>query len=103
MRNRIITPIPLLSFAIAKETTKSRSRLKFVVLMRLKKNEISRSEGAKVMIVRGQPKKALIWSLIVDDSARNAINSMNSMKSNFTPKWARTLAKRKRARTLSRM
>ena len=55
------------------------------------------------MIVRGQPKKALIWSLIVDDSARNAINSMNSMKSNFTPKWARTLAKRKRAQTLSRM
>ena len=53
MRNRIITPIPLLSFAIAKKTTKSRSRLKFVVLMRLKKNEISRSEGAKVMIVRG--------------------------------------------------
>ena len=33
----------------------------------------------------------------------HAINSMNSMKSNFTPKWARTLAKRKRARTLSRM
>ena len=32
MRDRIITLIPLLSFAIAKETTKSRSRLKFVVL-----------------------------------------------------------------------
>ena len=46
MRDRIITPIPLLSFAIAKETTKSRLRLKFVVLMRLKKNETSRTEGA---------------------------------------------------------
>ena len=33
MRDRIITPIPFLSFAITKETTKSRSRLKFVVLM----------------------------------------------------------------------
>ena len=52
-RDRIITPIPLLSYAIAKETTKSRSRLKFVMLMRLKKNETSRIEGAKVMIVRG--------------------------------------------------
>ena len=53
MRNRIITPISLLSFAIAKETTKFGSRLKFVMLMRLKKNETSRSKGAKVMIVRG--------------------------------------------------
>ena len=52
-RDRIITPIPLLSYAIAKETTKSRSRLKFVMLMRLKKNETSRTKGAKVMIVRG--------------------------------------------------
>ena len=53
MRDRIITPIPFLSFTITKETTKSRSRLKFVMLMRLKKNETSRSKGAKVMIVRG--------------------------------------------------
>ena len=52
MRDRIITPIPFLSFAITKETTKSRSRLKFVVFMRLKKNETSRSKGAKVMVVR---------------------------------------------------
>ena len=53
MRDRIITPIPFLSFAITKKTTKSRSRLKFVVLMRLKKNKTSRSKRAKVMIVRG--------------------------------------------------
>ena len=53
MRDRIIASIPFLSFTITKETTKSRSRLKFVVLMRLKKNETSRSEGTKVMIVRG--------------------------------------------------
>ena len=53
MRDRIITPIPFLSFSITKETTKSRSRLKFVVLIRLKKNETSRSKGAKVMIVKG--------------------------------------------------
>ena len=53
MRDGIITLIPLLSFIIAKKTIKSRSRLKFVVLMRLKKNETSRSKGEKVMIVRG--------------------------------------------------
>ena len=52
-RDMIITPIPFLSFAITKETTKSRSRLKFVVFMRLKKNETSRSKEAKVMVVRG--------------------------------------------------
>ena len=53
MRDRIITPILFLSFAITKETTKSRARLKFVVLMRLKKNKTSRSKGVKVMIVKG--------------------------------------------------
>ena len=52
MRDRIITPIPFLSFAITKETTKSRSRLKFVVFMRLKKHKTSRSKGLKVMIIR---------------------------------------------------
>ena len=44
MRDRIITPIPLLRFSITKETIESRSRLKFVVLMRLKKNETSKSK-----------------------------------------------------------
>ena len=38
--------------AITKETTKSRSRIKFVVFMRLKKNETNRSKGSKVMIIR---------------------------------------------------
>ena len=51
MIDRIITPIPLLSFAIAKKTTKPRMRLKFVMLMRLKKNETGRIERAKVVIV----------------------------------------------------
>ena len=51
MRDRIITSIPLLSFAIAKKTTKSRLKLKFVMLTWLKKNETGRTEGAKVVIV----------------------------------------------------
>ena len=51
MRDKIITLIPLLSFTIAKKTTKSRPRLKFVMLMWLKKNETGRTERAKVMIV----------------------------------------------------
>ena len=33
MRDRIITPVPLLSFTIAKKITKFRSRLKFVTLI----------------------------------------------------------------------
>ena len=53
MRDRIIKLIPFLSFAITKKTTKSRSKLKFVMLMRLKMNKTSRFEGAQVMIVRG--------------------------------------------------
>ena len=44
MRDRIITSIPLLSFAIAKKTTKPRLRLKFFMLMWLKKNETGRTE-----------------------------------------------------------
>ena len=51
MRDRIITPIPLLSFTIAKKTTKPGPRLKFVMLMWLKKNETSRTKGAKVAII----------------------------------------------------
>ena len=51
IRDRIITPIPLLSFAIAKKTTKSRPRLKFVMLMRLKKNETSKIKGGNVVII----------------------------------------------------
>ena len=51
IRDRIITVISLLSFAIAKKTTKSRLTLKFIMLMWLKKNETGRTEGAKVVIV----------------------------------------------------
>ena len=46
MRDIIITPIPLLIFTIVKETTKSGSRLKFVVLIRPKKNETGKTNGA---------------------------------------------------------
>ena len=52
IRDMIITLISLLSFAITKKITKSRLRLNFIMLMRLKKNKIGRTEGAKVVIVR---------------------------------------------------
>ena len=35
----------------------------------------------------------LIWSLILDDSARNAINSINNMKSSFAPKRSRNFGR----------
>ena len=92
MRDRIITSIPLLSFATAKKITKSRPRLKFVMLMWLKKNETSRIEEAKVVIVWRRPKKAFIWSLILDNMTWNAINSMNS---SFTLKRSRKFGREK--------
>ena len=52
MRDKIITPIPVLSFVIAKKTKKLKSRLMFVMLMRLKKNVTCITEGVKVVIVR---------------------------------------------------
>ena len=51
MRDKIITLISLLSVVIAKKTTKSRPRLKFVMLMWLKKNKTGRFKEAKVVIV----------------------------------------------------
>ena len=64
------------------------------MLMWLKKNETSRIEGAKVVIV-WRPKKALIWSLILDNRTWSVINSMNSMKSSFTPKRNRNFGREK--------
>ena len=68
-----------------------------VVLMRLKKNEIDKIEGAQVMIIRGQPKEALIWSLIMNDSAWKTINRMNSMKRGFTPKLGKNFGREKKS------
>ena len=65
--------------------------------MRLKKNEIDKIEGAQVMIIRGQPKEALIWSLIMNDSAWKTINRMNSMKRGFTPKLGKNFGREKKS------
>ena len=97
MRDRIITPIPLLSFSIAKKTIKSWPSLKFVMLKWLKKNETNRTEGANVVIVWRWSKKTLIWSLILDDKTRNAINSMNNMKSSFTLKRSKNFDREKKS------
>ena len=48
MRDRIITPIPFLSFAITKETTKSKARLEFVCVHEAKEEQnkqIKKIEG----------------------------------------------------------
>ena len=63
--------------------------------MWMKKNETSKIEGAKVVIVWRRPKKVLIWSLILDNRTWNAINSMNNMKNNFTPKRSRSFDREK--------
>ena len=65
------------------------------MLMWLKKNETGRTEGAKVVIVWRWPKKAFIWSLILNNRTWNAINSMNSMKSSFAPKRSMNFGREK--------
>ena len=65
------------------------------MLMWLKKNETSKTEGAKVVIVWRLPKKAFIWSSILDNKTSNAINSMNSMKSSFALKGSRNFGRKK--------
>ena len=95
VRDRIITPVPLSSFTITKKIAKPRLRLKSVMLMWLKKNETGRTKGTKVLIFWRWPKKALIWSLILDDRIRNAINSMNNMKSGFVPKRSKNFGRKK--------
>ena len=39
----------------------------------------------------------LIWSFILDEKTRNAINSMNSMKSNFATKRSRNFGREKKS------
>ena len=94
-QNTTLQEIPLLSFAIAKKTTKSRPKHKLVMLMWLKKKKTCKTKGAKVVIVWRWPKKVLIWSLILDDKTGNVANSMNSMKSSFDPKRSRNFGREK--------
>ena len=65
------------------------------MLMWMKKNETSRTKGAKVVIIWRCPRKALIWSLIVDNKTWNVINSMNNMKSSFASKRSRNFSREK--------
>jgi hypothetical protein len=89
MSNRIITSISFFSFAITKEATKARTRLQFVVFMRLKKDEIGRAKGLEILIVRWRSKKALIRSLIRNSWAWNTIDGMGSSENGFSPKGYR--------------
>ena len=89
MSNRIITSISFLSFTIIKEATKARTRLEFVVFMRLKKDETGRAKGSEMLIVRWRPKKALIRSLIRNGWTWNTIDGMGSNENSFSPKGYR--------------
>ena len=87
--NRIITSISFLSFNITKETTKARTRLEFIVFMRLNKDETGRAKGSEMLIVRWRSKKALIRSLIRNGWTWNTIDGMGSSKNSFSPKGYR--------------
>ena len=93
MSNRIITTISFLSFAITKEATKARTRLEFVVFMRLKKDETGRAKGLEMLIVRWRSKKALISSLIRNGWTWNTIDGMGSSENSFSPKGYRNFGR----------
>ena len=93
MSNRIITSISFLSFTITKEATKARMRLKFVVFMRLKKDETGRVKGSEMSIVRWRSKKALIRSLIRNGWTWNTIDGMGSSENSFSPKGHRNIGR----------
>ena len=93
MSNRIITSISFLSFTIIKEATKARTRLEFVVFMRLKKDETSRAKGSKMLIVRWRSKKALIRNLIRNGWTWNTIDGMGSNENSFSPKGYRNFGR----------
>ena len=93
MSNRIITSISFLSFAITKEATKARTRLEFVVFMRLKKDETSRAKGSEMLIVGWRSKKALIRSLIRNCWTWSTVDGMGSSEDSFSPKGYRNFGR----------
>jgi hypothetical protein len=95
MSNRIITSIFFLSFAITKEATKARTRLEFVVFMRLKKDKTGRAKGSEMLIVRWRSKKTLIRSLIKNCWAWNMIDGMGNSENSFSPKGYRNFGRQK--------
>jgi hypothetical protein len=103
MSNRIITSISFLSFAITKEATKTRTRLKFVVFMRLKKNETGIAKGSKMLIVRWRSKKTLIRSLIRNGWLGIRLMAWAAVRTASPQKGTGNLEDRRRARTVSRM
>ena len=73
--------------------TKARTRLEFVVLMRLKKDETGRAKGSEMLIVRWRSKKVLIRSLIRNSWTWNTIDGMGSSENSFSPKGYRNFGR----------
>jgi hypothetical protein len=93
MSNRIIISISFLSFVITKEATKKRTRLEFVMFMRLKKDETGEAKGSEMLIVRWRSKNALIRSLIINGWVWNMIDGMSNSENNFSPKGYRNFGR----------
>ena len=88
--NEIITPITFLTNSIPKKTTQTRTRLKFVSFMILKKNKIDTSEDSKRVIGGRRTKQHIIRSLILNNGRRTPIDGVNDNKSSFPPKLCRS-------------
>jgi hypothetical protein len=76
-----------------KSKTKARTRLEFVMFMRLKKDEIGRAKGSEMLIVRWRSKKVLIRSLIRNGWTWNTIDGMGSSENSLSPKGYRNFGR----------
>ena len=75
---------------IPEKGTKTRTRFKFGVFMRLKEDKTYRPKNSKMCVWRASAMQMFKGSLIMDDKSGNTINSIHSSKYNFLLKVFKT-------------
>ena len=85
-RERVPTAKAFMFNSIPKKATKTRTRFKLGVFMRLKENKAGRAKNPKISIWRGSAMQTFKGSLIMDDRGRNTIDSVDSSEGSFPPK-----------------
>ena len=94
-RERIPTAKAFMFNSIPKKATKTRTRFKFGVFVRLKENKAGRAKNPKITIWRGSAKQTFKRSLIMDDRGRSTIDSVDSSEGSFPPKVFRARRREK--------
>ncbi|GMQ00102.1 hypothetical protein CsSME_00047326 [Camellia sinensis var. sinensis] len=85
-RERVPTAKTFMFNSIPKKATKTRTRFKLGVFMRLKENKAGRAKNPKISIGRGSAMQTFKGSLIMDDRGRSTIDSVDSSEDSFPPK-----------------